>query len=144
MKETGRYDLQEKKLCGNVGVKDTRKRLESKYICSKQFMSTLSSFRVSTFITTQFFHQLFNSNPSFILLYKISFLWSSEFIFKCSYRIVIIFLNLLWTSSILIISNILLNFILDFKIIEKTPKIKKLLILYPLDNLNIVYLFNYH
>ena len=58
MGEAGGYDLQEKNSYGSVGVRNTRTGLESKHIGSEQFVSTLSSFRVSTFITTQFFHQL--------------------------------------------------------------------------------------
>ena len=69
MGEAGGDDLQEKKLCGTVGVRDTRTRLESKHIGSKQFVSTLSSFRVSTFITTQFFDQLFTQTQ--FLFYSI-------------------------------------------------------------------------
>ena len=57
MRETGGDDLQEKKPYGSVGVRSTRTGLESKHIGSKQFVSTLSSFRVSIFITTQFCHQ---------------------------------------------------------------------------------------
>ena len=55
MGEAGGDDLQEKKPYGSVGVRNTRTGLESKHIGSKQFVSILSSFRVSTFITTQFF-----------------------------------------------------------------------------------------
>ena len=69
MGEAGRDDLQKKKLCGTVGVRDTRKRLRSKHIGNKQFVSTLSSFRFSTFITTQFFHQL--STKTQFLFYSI-------------------------------------------------------------------------
>ena len=58
MGEAGGDDLQEKKPYESVSVRNTRKDLESKHIGSKQFVSTLSSFRVSTFITTQFFHEL--------------------------------------------------------------------------------------
>ena len=58
MGEAGGYDLQEKKPYGSVDVRNTRTRLESKHIGTKQFVSTLNSFQVSTFITTQFFNQL--------------------------------------------------------------------------------------
>ena len=69
MEEAGRYGLQEKKLYGSVGVRDTRTRLESKNRGRKHFVSTLSSFRVSTFITTQFFHQLLTQTH--VLFYSI-------------------------------------------------------------------------
>ena len=58
MEEAGRNYLHEKKPYGSLGVRDTRTRLDNKNRGSKQFVSTLSSFRVLTFITTQFFHQL--------------------------------------------------------------------------------------
>ena len=74
MGEAGVDDFQEQKPRGNVGVRDTRTRLESKHRDRKQFVSTLSSFRVSTFITTQFFHQLVHSKKSFILLYETFFI----------------------------------------------------------------------
>ena len=69
MGEGGGDDLQEKKPYGSIGVRNTRTRLESKHIGSKQFVSTLSSFRVSTFITTQFFHQLLTQTQ--VLFYSI-------------------------------------------------------------------------
>ena len=69
MREGGGDDLQEKKPHGSVGVRNTRTGLESKHIGSKQFVSTLSSFRVSTFITTQFFDQLFTQTE--FLFYSI-------------------------------------------------------------------------
>ena len=69
MGEAGGYDLQEKKPYGSVGVRSTRTGLESKHIGSKQFVSTLSSFRVSIFITTQFFHQLLTQTQ--VLFYSI-------------------------------------------------------------------------
>ena len=69
MGEAGGDDLQEKKTHVSIGVRNTRTRLESKHIGSKQFVSTLSSFRVSTFITTQFFHQL--STQTQFLFYSI-------------------------------------------------------------------------
>ena len=71
MREAGKYDLQEKKPYGSVGVRDTRTRLESKHIDSKQFVSTLSSFQVSTFITTQFCHQLLTQTQ--VLFYSVKF-----------------------------------------------------------------------
>ena len=77
MEEAGGDDLQEKKPYGNVDVRDTRKRLESKNRDRKQFVSTLSSFRVSTFIATKFFHQL--STQTQVLFYSIKFYL---FIFK--------------------------------------------------------------
>ena len=69
MGESGGYDLQENQPYGSVGVRNTRTGLESKHIGSKQFVSTLSSVRVSTFITTQFFHQL--STKTQFLFYSI-------------------------------------------------------------------------
>ena len=71
MEEAVRDDFQEQKLYGSVGARDTRRRLESKNRGRKQFVSTLSSFRVSTFITTQFFHQLLTQTK--VLFYSIKF-----------------------------------------------------------------------
>ena len=69
MEEAVRDDFQEQKPYGSVGVRDTRTRLESKNRGRKQFVSTLSNFRFSTFITTQFFHQLLTQTQ--VLFYSI-------------------------------------------------------------------------
>ena len=81
MGEAGGDDLQEKKLCGTVGVRNTRTGLESNHIGSKQFVSTLSSFRVSTFITTQFFHQFLTKTQVSFYSIKPHLLYFDIFIF---------------------------------------------------------------
>ena len=82
MEEAKGHDLQAQKLCGNVGVRNTKTRLESKHIGSKQFVSTLSSFRVSTFITTQFFHQLLTKTQALFYFIKPRLLYFDIFIFE--------------------------------------------------------------
>ena len=90
MGEAGADDLQEKKPYGSVGVSNTRTGLESKHIGSKQFVSTLNNFRVSTFITTQFFHQL--STQTHFLFYSIkSHFYDLRNIYLSAHTIVIIF-----------------------------------------------------
>ena len=82
MEEAGGHDFQAQKLCGTVGVRNTKTRLESKHIGNKQFVSTLSSFRVSTFITTQFFHQLLTKTQVLFYSIKPRLLYFNIFIFE--------------------------------------------------------------